>query len=119
MYDSYTVPGINFVGRQEQLVEHLLAVLRVLNVNFDEDRIRNLAPANVSRTPSREVVWHEALRRLAEHHERAALVRFGYATVPTDRDAGEGSGSGASREERAAPLPPFHAARRWPTAYAE
>jgi hypothetical protein len=79
MFESYTVPALDFVGRQEDLVEDLLAVLRLLNEDFEETRIRELAPVNVSRTPRQEVLWEEPVRRLVEQHERDGIVRFGYA----------------------------------------
>jgi len=78
LYSRYTDEAIDFIGRQENLVEDLIEVLRVLDVSFNEQIIRNLAPENVSRTPPERVHWDADLRELVTRLEYPALVRYGY-----------------------------------------
>jgi len=78
LYSRYAEEGIEFVGQQENLVEDLIDVLRLLQVSFDERIIRNLAPENVSLTPQDRVQWDEDLRELVTRLEYPALVRYGY-----------------------------------------
>ncbi|HRV93786.1 MAG TPA: sulfotransferase family 2 domain-containing protein [Anaerolineae bacterium] len=79
MYGWYTWSGVNFVGKQERLVEDLLTVLRQLNVTFDEDRIRNYRPVNVSsQKNSNKIVWDESLHNEILRLESAAIRRYCY-----------------------------------------
>lgn len=78
LYGWYTQPGISFIGKQERLTDDLIDVLKQLNVNFDEQRIREFRPINESQRPSTPVVWDEALKAEVERLEYAGLVRYGY-----------------------------------------
>jgi hypothetical protein len=78
MYAAFTRPGIRFVGRQENLADDLITVLRQLNENFDEDFIRNYRRVNESAEGKQPIVWEPALRRLAEQVEFNGLTQFGY-----------------------------------------
>jgi hypothetical protein len=78
LYSRYTEEGIEFIGRQEDLVEGLIHVLRLLNVSFDEQIIRNLGPENVSPTPQARIRWDPQLRALITRLEYPSLVRYGY-----------------------------------------
>jgi hypothetical protein len=84
LYGLYTQAGIGFIGKQENLVEDLIRVLRVLNVKYDEDQIRNRPPTNVSPRPKSPIVWDDELRREVERLEYAALIRYGY--LPNCKD---------------------------------
>src|SRR5262249_44912201 len=79
LYSRYTEERIDFIGRQENLVEDLLHVLRHLNVTFDEQIIRDLAPENVSPTPKDRINWDPELLALVTRLEYPALVRYGYS----------------------------------------
>lgn len=78
LFFSYTRPGIRFIGRQENLADDLIAVLRQLNENFDEDYIRSRPRQNESKTPKDEVRWDPSLRQLMMQLELPGLVHFGY-----------------------------------------
>jgi hypothetical protein len=78
LYSRYTDERIDFVGKQESLVDDFISVLRQLNVSFDEEQIRQLAPVNVSRTPRERLEWDPQLRELVTKLEYPALVRYGY-----------------------------------------
>jgi hypothetical protein len=97
LYGWYTQGGIGFVGKQENLVTDLIRVLKVLNVNFDEDRIRRTPPANVSRRPKIPIAWDPELRREVERLEYAALVRYGYLPKAEDATRPELCTHGAGR----------------------
>jgi hypothetical protein len=77
LFSTYAQPTMNFVGRHERLAEDLVHVLRLLNVDFDEDRLRSFLPVNTSsmRDP---LEWTPELRSQVERTEYAALLRFGY-----------------------------------------
>ena len=67
-----------FIGRQENLADDLIAVLRQLNENFDEDYIRSRPRQNESKTSKEEVRWDPSLRQLMMQLELPGLVHFGY-----------------------------------------
>lgn len=79
LYSRYTDERIDFIGRQESLVDDFVHVLQELNVSFDEQQIRELAPVNVSATPKERVHWDPQLRELVTKLEYPALIRYGYA----------------------------------------
>jgi len=58
MYKEYT-KGIDFVGKQENLQEDLIAVLKSVGETFDEDRLRKTQKCRVGR--NRSVVCDEGL----------------------------------------------------------
>lgn len=76
LYSRYT-RSIDFVGKQENLVQDLSAVLTHLNVKFDEEKLRSRERVNVSRS-SEDVQWDSDLRRQVERLEYASIVRYGY-----------------------------------------
>jgi hypothetical protein len=78
LYSWYTTPEINFIGKTENLADDLIKVLRLLNTKFDEDRVRNYPPKNVSKKPEKEIVWDEDLKQKILKLEYPALVRYGY-----------------------------------------
>lgn len=78
LYGWYTKPGIDFIGKQENLVDDLIFVLNHLNVNFDEDRIRTSARVLASPTPKKPIKWEEDLRKEVERLEYAGIVRYKY-----------------------------------------
>jgi len=80
LYGWYTIPGIDFVGKQENLVDDLLTVLNMLNVKVDEYRIRNFKHINVSEKT--DFQWDPDLKKEMERVEVAAFKRFGYETEP-------------------------------------
>ena len=82
LFGLYTGPGIDFIGKQENLADDLIAVLTRLNVNFDEDRVRSSEPLNVSKVPSQSTHWPATVRTTAEQLEYAGLVRYGYEAHP-------------------------------------
>lgn len=77
LFDRYAATNISFVGKQENLTEDLIAVLRKLNVNFDEDRIRGRGKINATKSPSSDL-WDPELKRLYEKLDYRAIYRFGY-----------------------------------------
>jgi hypothetical protein len=79
LYSRYTDERIDFIGKQESLVDDFIHVLNELNISFDEQQVRELAPVNVSQTPKERVHWDPQLRELVTRLEYPALVRYGYA----------------------------------------
>jgi hypothetical protein len=80
MYYSFTRPGIRFIGRQENLADDLITVLRQLNENFDEDFIRNYGRVNQSREKGAPIAWDPKLECLAVQTECTGLAHYGYLT---------------------------------------
>jgi hypothetical protein len=73
---------IEFIGRQENLVEDLIAALRQAGEEFDERLLRSVPPANVS---DRGVTgrYTPELARAVLAAEAEHLQRFGYGQMPT------------------------------------
>ena len=77
LYSSYTGPLVQYIGKQENLTEDLISVLKLLELKFSEDRIRKQEKINISNT-SEELVWDEDLRKMVLQLEYPGLVRYGY-----------------------------------------
>ena len=76
---GYTLPGlVDFVGRQENLCEDLIQVLRLRGHEFDPDFVRSYDSVNVSNAPPMSIEWDPALRERMIQLEYPALVRHGY-----------------------------------------
>lgn len=78
MYGWYARPQVDFVGRQEHLVDDLIAVLRQMNLRIDEDYIRSSEKVGVSPIPEKPIAWDAELRRETILCEYAGLQRYGY-----------------------------------------
>jgi hypothetical protein len=78
LFSQYTQAGIDYIGRQENLVDDLLAALDRMNENYDEDFIRNYQRVNVSQTRRSEVRWSSRLREAALKTELSAMIHYGY-----------------------------------------
>jgi len=78
LYYSYTKPGIDYVGRTETLERDLIHILRCLQVEFDEDHLRQIGRKNESKKPKKALDWDPEVRRLVEATELPALIQFGY-----------------------------------------
>lgn len=85
MFRSYLLHKertVDFIGKQENLVEDLVRVLRLAGEDFDEDALRA--------TPMQNVTEQESTFALPDHildlllfGERDAIERFGYMNQPT------------------------------------
>lgn len=78
LYASYAQPQIDFVGQQENLREDLIAVLKKLELKFDETFVREFEALGVSPKPKEKIEWDPDLRREVLEVERIALIRYGY-----------------------------------------
>ncbi len=78
MYGWYTLPAVNFIGKQEHLADDLIIVLEQLNVRFDEERIRNYHLVNSSKTKNNEIIWDKQLCKEVTEMELAGIKRYGY-----------------------------------------
>lgn len=79
LYGWYTEPPVDFIGRQECLREDLIRVLQQLELDFDEQFIRNYRRFGVSPSPRTRITWDANLRDEVLRLEYAGLVRYGYA----------------------------------------
>lgn len=77
LYSWYTEPPINFIGKQESLCNDLIHALKTLNLDFDEDRIRNQKPVGVS-PKTQPVQWHSETRQQIATLEKEAFQKYGY-----------------------------------------
>lgn len=79
MYGWYVRPDVGFVGKNENLIEDLVTVLRMRELDFDEDKLRSMAKVGVA--PGEERInWSDDLRREVIRLEYPAFVRYGYPT---------------------------------------
>ncbi len=78
LFGSYTKRKIDFIGRQENLVNDLIKVLRIMNVDFDEEFIRNHKKEGTSPEPKERIVWADDLKSEVSKLEYAGIVRYGY-----------------------------------------
>lgn len=79
MYSRFATPQVSFVGRQEQLCDDLIGVLKLLRLPFDEQFIRNYREVGVSPKRATGCDWDPALKAEVMRLEYAGLVRWGYA----------------------------------------
>ena len=82
MYGWYTRPQMDFIGKQENLADDFMSVLKIMDLEFDEDFIRSYKPVGVS--PESDIVWDEGLKRKLAICEYAGLLKYGYYTTITD-----------------------------------
>lgn len=87
LYARYIGPEVNFIGRQETLVEDLLAVCNECGVDIDEHFVRSRAPVNARSQFRSPPVWDPSLRLEVTRLEYAGLVRFGYVDGSTAAEA--------------------------------
>lgn len=81
VYEQYVGPPndtIEFVGKQENLVEDLITALRSAGEEFDESLIRAFPPQNVSDQTRFIATYTPELERRVREAERAAIERHGY-----------------------------------------
>ena len=78
MYGWYTKSMMDFVGRQENLPDDLIAVLKRMNLEFDEAFIRNYPRVGESPLPATKIVWDDSLKEEVYKLEYAGIVRYGY-----------------------------------------
>ena len=77
-YGWYTRPPMNFIGRQEDLADDYIKLMQAMNVDHDEDFIRNYGKVGASPEPKDELVWPEGLKKQTALLEYAGMVRHGY-----------------------------------------
>ena len=82
LFGGYT-KSCDFVGKQENLVTDLVAVLAHLGVAVDEQKLRSITRSNTSDS-EREVEWDPDLLREVERLEYAGIVRYGYRSRTRD-----------------------------------
>ena len=82
MYGWYTKSQIDFVGKQENLPDDLITVLKQMNLEFDEAFVRNYPRVGESPSPSAEIVWEGSLKEEVYKLEYAGIVRYGYLPQP-------------------------------------
>lgn len=78
MYSRYTAPHINFIGKLENLHHDLIQVLNQLQLNFDENLIRNHSPVNKSNSSQSVIKWDPNLKKEVLKLEQIAITRYGY-----------------------------------------
>ena len=78
LYQSYTLPKIDFVGKQETLREDLITLFKIRGFEFDETLVRNSKRAGVSQKRTESLEWDPALREKLVRLEAPALRSFGY-----------------------------------------
>ena len=78
LYSLYVRPQVNFVGKQENLADDLVNILKQMNLSFDEDLVRNYEKVGVSPSAKTPIEWDRKLQKEVALHEYSGLVRYGY-----------------------------------------
>ena len=78
LYARFICDQPDFVGRQENLVDDLAAVLTRLGLDFDEASLAATPRVNVSSDVERSIDWPDDIKVEVARLEHAARVRFGY-----------------------------------------
>ena len=86
LFSWYVRPGVQFVGKQENLISDLRRVLASMKVDVDVNFLRQLPHVNAvaSNIPTPE--WDPVLREKTLRLEYAAYVRYGYAVSEEQDD---------------------------------
>lgn len=79
LYNHYTLPPVDFIGKQENLTEDLISVLSEMKCEFDPEVIRGAAKVNTSRSEKKSMEWDPGLKERARELEFSAIKRFGYS----------------------------------------
>jgi hypothetical protein len=82
LYGWYTRPQMDFIGKQENLADDLVKVLKIMNIKFDEEFIRNYKKVGVS--DKKEIVWQKELEKEAALCEYSGMLRYGYNSTLVD-----------------------------------
>ena len=81
VYEQYVGPPenpIEFIGKQENLVEDLITALGRAGETFNASLIRAFPPRNVSDRTRFDATYTPELERLVREAERAGIERYGY-----------------------------------------
>ncbi len=115
LYEWYIGPPgierVDLVGRQEELVDTLVRVLRELSYEFDETALRAHPPENTTAAFAGEMIWDPGLKRQILELEAPAIERFygGRLEPPGSREGRSSTRVRTSRAEgplRLAPSEP-------------
>ena len=78
MYGWYVRPGVNFVGKMENMQQDLLKAFSLMGLNIDEKRVLAVARQNESPSHIPKPEWDPAVKRETLRCEYAGYIRFGY-----------------------------------------
>lgn len=81
LYGWFTLHKVNFIGKQENLVNDFIKVLKIMNINFDEDFIRNYPRQNESRKLDKEIIWNKEILTKTILYEYSAFKRYDYEST--------------------------------------
>lgn len=81
LYGWYDRPGMSFVGRQENLVDDAVRAMHKMGLTFDEARVRDFSPRNVTKGRVRGSMWDPDLLAEVQRLEAPALTRSGYEVL--------------------------------------
>lgn len=94
MYRLYTGRGtrdeIDFVGKQERLLDDLVAVFDILGIAYDREKLAGFGRVNATQKP-REATYDDELTGLILQSERRAIEEYGYTEDPRLIDSLSGS----------------------------
>jgi len=77
LYSWYDRPETNFIGKNENLIDDLVHVLRLRNLDFDEQKLRSMTEVGAS-PGSDKINWDPELQHEVKRLEYAAFKRYGY-----------------------------------------
>ncbi len=84
LYSSYTPPGeVQFIGKQETLIDDLVQILHASNASFNEEQLRDRAHQKVNKSKAQieKPSWDPNLRQSLFALEQAAFFRYGYSDI--------------------------------------
>jgi len=82
---SYAKPGIDFIGKKENVRDDLATVLDQLGLSYDRGSIYSSEKVNVS---SKELEWDPDLKRTVKRLELPALLLFDYLSEAEKQELG-------------------------------
>ncbi len=78
LYFAFTKPGINFIGKTENLSEDLMKVLDIQNLGYDKQAILDMNRVNVSKAKVKQPEWDPEIRSITMKLELPSLIHFDY-----------------------------------------
>lgn len=78
LYGWFTLHKVNFIGKQENLVNDFIKLLKIMNINFDEEFVRQYPRQNQSVPPQNGLIWDRETLIKTAIYEYSAFVRYGY-----------------------------------------
>lgn len=78
MYALYTQAPMSFIGKQENLLEDFLKVFKLMELDVNEELVRNSPRFGISQPKAAPLCWDPELKTKIALAEYSAFIRYGY-----------------------------------------